>query len=37
MLLNNPTERFRGTLYLITQTIIPVDWHGSNDLKNRST
>jgi hypothetical protein len=35
MLLNDPAERFGGTFYLITQTIIPVDWHWSNDLKNR--
>ena len=37
MLLNDPAERFGRTFYLITQTIIPVDWHWSNDLENRST
>jgi hypothetical protein len=37
MLLNDPAERFGRTFYLITQTIIPVDRHGTNDLKNRPT
>jgi hypothetical protein len=37
MLLNDPAERFGRTFYLITQTIIPVDRHGANDLKNRHT
>jgi hypothetical protein len=37
MLLNDPAERFGRTLYLITQTIIPVDRHGANDFKNRPT